>query len=78
MPWRRNPKHWLRYWEGGSPSRTKADGFKTVLVYCVGRERPQSYHRGRPSQRQPEMIGTISQRICAARNAERSATLIPA
>jgi hypothetical protein len=45
MPWRRKPKHWLRYWEGGSPSRTKADGFKTVLVYCVGRERPQSYHR---------------------------------
>jgi hypothetical protein len=45
MPWRRKPKHLLRYWEGGSPSRTKADGFETVLVYCVGRERPQSYHR---------------------------------
>jgi hypothetical protein len=27
---------WIRYWDLGSPSRTKADGFRTVLVYCVG------------------------------------------
>jgi hypothetical protein len=36
MPWRRKPASWLRYWEGGSPSRTKAHGFKTALVYRVG------------------------------------------
>ena len=44
MPWRRKPASWLRYWEGGSPSHTKADGFKTVLIYCVGPARLQSYH----------------------------------
>jgi hypothetical protein len=36
MPWRRKPKQWLRYWDGGSPSRTKADGFTRVTVWCVG------------------------------------------
>jgi hypothetical protein len=30
---------------GGSPSRTKADGFRTVLVYCVGPAKPKSYHQ---------------------------------
>jgi hypothetical protein len=44
MPWRRKPASWLEYWRGGSPSRTKADGFKTVLVYCVGPAKPESYH----------------------------------
>jgi hypothetical protein len=36
MPWRREPARWLRYWDHGSPSRTKADGFRTIIVYCVG------------------------------------------
>jgi hypothetical protein len=27
----------LYYWSGGSPSRSKAAGFKTIMVYCMGR-----------------------------------------
>jgi hypothetical protein len=45
MPWRRKPASWLEYWSGGSPSRTEADGFRTVLVYCVGPAKPKSYHQ---------------------------------
>jgi hypothetical protein len=41
MPWRRKPASWLRYWKG--PVNRDA-GFKTVLVYCVGPARVQSYH----------------------------------
>jgi hypothetical protein len=44
MPWRRKPASWLRYWSDGTPSRTKADGFKTILVFCVGPASPRSYH----------------------------------
>jgi hypothetical protein len=46
MPWRRKPARWLRYWDHGSPSRTKADGFRTIIVYCVGPKRggPRCYH----------------------------------
>jgi hypothetical protein len=36
MPWRRKPASWLEYWSGGSPLRTKAGGFRTVLVYLSG------------------------------------------
>jgi hypothetical protein len=44
MPWRRKPARWIRYWSGGTPSRTRSDGFETVLVYCVGPAHPESYH----------------------------------
>ncbi len=44
MPWRQKPANWLHYWDHGSPSRTKADGFRTVLVYCVGPACPQTCH----------------------------------
>jgi hypothetical protein len=33
--WRRKPNCRLRYWSTGRPADMKADGFKTVLVYCV-------------------------------------------
>ena len=36
MPWRRKPVSRLRYWSGGNPAASKASGFKTILVYCVG------------------------------------------
>jgi hypothetical protein len=36
MPWRRKPVSRLRYWSGGGPADFKAQGFKTILVYCVG------------------------------------------
>jgi hypothetical protein len=36
MPWRRKPNSRLRYWSDGTPSAMKAEGFKTILVYCVG------------------------------------------
>jgi hypothetical protein len=35
MPWRKKPNERLRYWFSGSPAKAKADGFKTILVYCV-------------------------------------------
>jgi hypothetical protein len=41
MPWRRKPADCLEYWEG--PVNRDA-GFKAVLVYCVGPERPRNYH----------------------------------
>jgi hypothetical protein len=41
MPSRRKPARSLRYWEG--PVR-RDNGFKTVLVYCVGPGTPRSYH----------------------------------
>jgi hypothetical protein len=48
MPWRRKPETWLHYWSGGCPAASKAEGFKTILVYCVGpprvSERPRCYH----------------------------------
>jgi len=48
MPWRRKPNSRLRYWAGGSPSKAKADGFKSILVYCVGPRdrdpRPRCWH----------------------------------
>jgi hypothetical protein len=35
----------LHYWSGGSPSRSKAAGFKTITVYCVGRPAgPRCHH----------------------------------
>jgi hypothetical protein len=36
MPWRRKPNSRLRYWSNGRPSDTRAEGFETILVYCVG------------------------------------------
>jgi hypothetical protein len=36
MPWRRKPSPRLRYWRNGKPSDFKAEGFKTILIYCVG------------------------------------------
>jgi hypothetical protein len=36
MPWRQKPVSWLGYWSGKTPSQTKADGFKTIIVYCLG------------------------------------------
>ncbi len=47
MPWRRKPERWIRYWEGGSPSRTKADGFSRVTVWCVGHlpDRTRCHHK---------------------------------
>jgi hypothetical protein len=36
MPWLRKPISRLQYWTSGSPSTAWADGFKTILVYCVG------------------------------------------
>jgi hypothetical protein len=45
MPWRRKPVSRLRYWSSGSPERAKADGFKSILVYCVGPPSgPRWYH----------------------------------
>jgi hypothetical protein len=29
-------RNWLRYPNGGSPSRTKADGFTRMMAWCVG------------------------------------------
>jgi hypothetical protein len=34
--WRQNPVSRLRYWSGGGPAEAKSDGFKSILVYCVG------------------------------------------
>jgi CheY-like chemotaxis protein len=36
MPLRRKPVSRLPYWSGGTPSQSKVDGFRTILVYCVG------------------------------------------
>ncbi len=45
MPWRLKPASRLHYWSGGSPSRSKAAGFKTITVYCVGRPAgPRCHH----------------------------------
>ena len=44
MPWRRKPATHLAYWSGTKPARAKADGFKTILVYCVGPAKPETYH----------------------------------
>jgi hypothetical protein len=45
MPWRRKPVSRLRYWSSGSPERAKADGFKSILVYCVGpAQGPRCHH----------------------------------
>jgi hypothetical protein len=44
MSWRRKPASHLEYWSGGTPSRTKADGFRTILVYCLGPAKPKTYH----------------------------------
>jgi len=41
MPWRRKPAPHLRYWSGPV---NRAVGFKTIMVYCLGPERPQNYH----------------------------------
>jgi hypothetical protein len=35
MPWRRKPASHLQYWSG-PPSTTKADGFKSILVFSCG------------------------------------------
>lgn len=44
MPWRRKPASHLQYWSG-PPSKTKADGFKSILVFCLGpAELPNGYH----------------------------------
>jgi hypothetical protein len=47
MPWRRKPEPWLRYWTDGTPSKAKAEGYRTILVYCVGP--PRGF--GRPTCR---------------------------
>jgi hypothetical protein len=45
MPWRRKPASRLRYWPGGTPSQSKAAGFKSILVYCVGPPKgPRCWH----------------------------------
>jgi len=45
MPWRRKAASHLHYWSGRTPSETRADGFRTVLVYCVGPDKlPNGYH----------------------------------
>ena len=45
MPWRRKPASRLRYWSGGSRSKAKADGFKCILVYCIGPPQgPRCHH----------------------------------
>jgi len=36
MPWRGKPERWLQYWSGSTPTKAKADGFQSVLVYCLG------------------------------------------
>ena len=44
MPWRRKPASHLQYWSG-PPSKTKTDGFKSILVFCLGpAELPNGYH----------------------------------
>jgi hypothetical protein len=35
MPWRRT-EFPIAHWPDGTPSAMKAEGFKTILVYCVG------------------------------------------
>jgi hypothetical protein len=44
----RKPVSRLRYWSGGGPADFKAQGFKTILVYCVGPPdrdpRPRCWH----------------------------------
>jgi hypothetical protein len=51
MPWRRKPTSRLHYWTSGSPSTARADGFKSILVYCVGPPvgdpRPRCWHNAR-------------------------------
>ena len=48
MPWRKKPYDSLHYWPKGRPADAKADGFKTILVYCVGPPvrdpRPRCWH----------------------------------
>jgi hypothetical protein len=48
MPWRAKPASRLRYWSDGGPADFKAQGFKTILVYCVGPPdrdpRPRCWH----------------------------------
>ncbi len=45
------PTSRLNYWSGGSPSRSKAAGFKIILLYCVGPPdrdpRPRCWHNAR-------------------------------
>jgi hypothetical protein len=53
MPWRHKPERWLEYWSGATPTRAKAEGFKTVLIYCLGPPagfgRQRCYHTARLS-----------------------------
>jgi hypothetical protein len=44
MPWRRKPAHFLRYWSGPV---NRDDGFKTVLIYCLGSQGCRCHHNGR-------------------------------
>ena len=44
MPWRRKPARFLRYWSG--PVK-RNDGFKSVLVYCLGAQGCRCRHQGR-------------------------------
>jgi hypothetical protein len=44
MPWRRKPARFLSYWSG--PVK-RNEGFKTVLVYCVGAQGYRCHHHGR-------------------------------
>ena len=80
MPWRRKPARHLRYWSG--PVNRNA-GFKTILVFCLGPAELKSYHErchhnGRLKLSEcPNGTGAISALTFAARNAVRSAGLIP-
>jgi hypothetical protein len=56
-PWRQKPKRSLRYWEGGSPSITRAQGFSRVSVWCVGYMQDGSrchHHADVPLDRLPD------------------------
>ena len=56
MPWRTKPANWLRYWDGGSPAETRAQGFSRVCVWCVGVRADRStchHHADLPLERLP-------------------------
>jgi hypothetical protein len=79
MPWRRKPARWLRYWTPWTVTRDS----RTVIVYCVGPAKPQTYHENCHHSASLNLADLpdwdwydISAQL-NARNAERLATSIP-
>jgi hypothetical protein len=73
MPWGRKPAPHLEYWTG--PVNRNA-GFKTIIVHCLGPEKPASMSGASTMAGLTLLIcrrgiGAISARTCAARPAGR-------